>query len=157
MKAFMWNIVLAIVWAAAVGEFSLSNFLMGFVFAYLVLGFAQPLVGESNYYGKVGKVVRFMLFYLWQLVLANVRVAYDVLTPTYYMRPGIVALPLEVDTDEEVTLLANLIALTPGSLCLDVSADRRTMYVHVMFIDDLEEVRRHLKDDYEKPVLELLR
>lgn len=157
MKAFLWNLLLALIWTLAVGDFTASNFFAGFFLAYLVLGFSQHLVGESNYYGKVGKVLRFALFYLWQLILSNLRVAYDVLTPTYHMRPGIVAVPLEAQTDEEITLLANLISLTPGSLSLDVSEDRRTLYVHIMFLGDVEEARLQIKRDLEQPVLELLR
>ena len=70
---------------------------------------------------------------------------------------AIVAVPLDVETDGEITLLANLISLTPGSLCLDVSEDRKTLYVHVMFLDDVEECRRELKEGFERRVLELLR
>jgi multicomponent Na+:H+ antiporter subunit E len=136
---------------------TLANLLVGFAVGYLVLGFAQVVVGESRYYRKVGQIARFAAFYLWQIVLANLRVAYDVLTPTYYMRPGIIALPLDATTDEEITLLANLITLTPGSLALDVSPDRKTLYVHAMFVDDVEEVRREFKQGLERRVLEVLR
>jgi multicomponent Na+:H+ antiporter subunit E len=75
------------------------------------------------------------------------------------MRPGIIAIPLDARTDLEITLLANLITLTPGTLSLDVSADRRVLYVHVMYIDndDIEAVRRSIKDGFERRVLEVLR
>jgi multicomponent Na+:H+ antiporter subunit E len=157
MKAFLWNIFLAAAWAFAAGDFGIVNFAFGFALGYIVLGFAQYVVGESNYYQKVGQIVRFTIFYIWQLILSNFRVAYDVLTPTYYMRPGIIAVPLDAKTDEEITLLANLITLTPGSLSLDVSEDRTTLYIHTMFIDDVEQVRRELKEGLERRVLEVLR
>jgi multicomponent Na+:H+ antiporter subunit E len=75
------------------------------------------------------------------------------------MRPGVVAIPLDARTDAEITLLANLITLTPGTLSLDVSSDRRMLYIHVMYIDndDLEEVRRKIKAGFERRVLEVLR
>jgi multicomponent Na+:H+ antiporter subunit E len=75
------------------------------------------------------------------------------------MRPGIIAIPLDARTDLEITLLANLITLTPGTLSLDVSADRRVLYIHVMYIDndDIEAVRRNIKDGFERRVLEGLR
>lgn len=157
MKAFLWNIALAAVWTLASGRLTLANLLVGFAVGYVILGFASQVVGQSNYSGKVGQILRFAGFYLWQMLLANLRVAYDVLTPTHYMRPGIVALPLDAKTDEEITLLANLITLTPGSVSLDVSPDRKTLYVHVMYIDDPEVVRRELKEGIERRVLELLR
>ena len=83
--------------------------------------------------------------------------AYDVITPHLYMRPGIVAVPLDAKTDQEITLLANLITLTPGTLSLDVSHDKRTLYVHAMFVDSPESVRDSIKNGFEKRLLELLR
>ena len=68
-----------------------------------------------------------------------------------------VAIPLDAETDAEITLLANLITLTPGTLSLDVSDDRRVLYIHAMYVDDVEELRRSIKDGFEKRVMELLR
>jgi multicomponent Na+:H+ antiporter subunit E len=73
------------------------------------------------------------------------------------MRPAIIAIPLDARTDVEITLLSNLIALTPGSLGLDVSDDRSVLYVHGMFVDDPEAFCREIKDGLERRLLELLR
>ena len=100
--------------------------------------------------------MRFFFFFLRELVVSNLRVAYDVLTPTDYMRPGVIAVPLDAHTDGEITLLANLISLTPGSLSLDVSTDRRVLYVHMMYLDDPEQAREQIKY-FESRLLELLR
>jgi hypothetical protein len=76
-----------------------------------------------------------------------------------YVCPGVIAIPLDARTDAEITLLANLITLTPGSVSLDLSADRRSLYVHAMYIDggDIEAYRRSVKEGLERRVLELLR
>jgi multicomponent Na+:H+ antiporter subunit E len=55
--------------------------------------------------------------------------------PTHHMRPGVIAMPLEAKTDGEITMVANLISLTPGTLSLDVSDDRKVLYIHAMFLD----------------------
>jgi multicomponent Na+:H+ antiporter subunit E len=159
VKASLWNLVLALTWAVATGQFTLANLVVGLALGYLVLLFAQRALGPSPYFAKVPQAVGFAFFYLWQLILANLRVAYDVVTPTHYMRPGVVAVPLEAKTDAEITLLANLITLTPGTLSLDVSADRRVLYVHAMYLDndDPELARRQIKEGLERRVLELLR
>lgn len=73
------------------------------------------------------------------------------------MRPGIIAIPLDARTNEEITVLANLITLTPGSMSLDVSPDRRHLYVHLMYVDDLEESRMEIKRGFERRTLELFR
>ena len=91
----------------------------------------------------------------YELVASSLRVAHDVLTPQSLAKPGIVAIPLDVRSDFGITLLANLISLTPGSLALDVTADRQRLFVHVMFIDDLDEVRRAIKSGFERRILEI--
>ena len=78
----------------------------------------------------------FALFVVWALVVASIRVAYSILLPVRYLHPGIVAVPLDASTNAEITLLANLITLTPGTLTLDVSDDRRTLFVHVLDLAD---------------------
>jgi multicomponent Na+:H+ antiporter subunit E len=65
--------------------------------------------------------------------------------------------PLDAKTDFEIMMVANLISLTPGTLSIDLSEDRRYLYVHVMFMQDVAEVRRELKQGLEKRVLEVLR
>jgi multicomponent Na+:H+ antiporter subunit E len=103
------------------------------------------------------KLVEFLLFMLWEIFYANLRVARDVITPGNYMRPGIVALPLDAKTDGEITLLANLLSLTPGTISLDLSKDRKELYVHVMFLHDVDEVKEQIKSGFERRLLELLR
>ena len=159
MNGLLWNILLALVWVGMSGDFSLSTFVLGFALGFVVLFFARRVIGAPQYAFKIVKALELFVFLLWELLLANLRVAYDVLTPGYQMRPGVIALPLDARTDAEITLLANLITLTPGTLSLDVSSDRRVLYIHVMYIDrgDLEEVRRKIKSGFERRVLEVLR
>ena len=154
---FLWHILLALSWAAITGLFTWSNVLAGFILAYVVLFITQRAVGSYSYFRRIDRVLRFAVFYLWELILANLRVAYDVMTPRHRIRPGVVAIPLDARTDTEITLLANLITLTPGSVSLDVSSDRRFLYLHAMYIDDVEEFRQSIKDTLERRVLEVLR
>lgn len=159
MKAFLSNLLLAIAWAVATGEFTVANLAVGLALGYAILWFAQRALGPSVYFGKVPQVIGFAVFYLWQLFLSNLRVAYDVVTPKHYMKPGVIAIPLDAKTDAEITLLANLITLTPGTLSLDLSADRTVLYVHAMYIDDgdADAARRQIKDGLERRVLEVMR
>lgn len=106
---------------------------------------------------RVPALLRFVLFFLWELWLANLRVARDVLTPGYSMRPAVLAVALTARTDLEITLLANLISLTPGTLSLDVSTDRRMLYIHAMYVDDPEDYRRYIQHEFERRLLEVFR
>lgn len=154
---FAGNLLLALAWVAMSGAFSVPNFAVGFVLGYGVLFAARRAIGGTSYFGKTRRAIGFVLFYAREVILANLRVAYDVVTPTHHMHPGIVAVPLDARTDVEITLLANLITMTPGTLSMDVSDDRSVLYVHGMFVGDPDEFAATIKNDFERRVLELLR
>jgi multicomponent Na+:H+ antiporter subunit E len=145
MNALAWNLLLALVWVLLSGSFTGGNFLVGFVFGYLILAFADRSGRSVHYVRKVPQVLKFALFFLWDLVKANLRVAYDVVTPTHRMRPAVIGIPLELESEGAITLLANLITVTPGTLALDISPDRRTLYIHAMYMDDEATLRAEIK------------
>lgn len=157
MRALLWNVLLALVWAFSFGEITLSSLLVGFALGYVVLWLSRGLLDTTYYCSRVPRLIEFSLFFIWKLIQANFKVAYDVLTPTHYMRPGIIALELDAKTDMEITMLANLITLTPGTLALEVSADRRHLYIHSMYITDPEADKQEIKHGFERRLLELLR
>lgn len=156
MKMFMWNIMLALVWAMLTGSFAAGSLMAGFIFGYLVLAFVARLSGQATTYSrKIPEVIRFTFFYVWELIQSNLRVAYEVLTPTHHMKPGVIGLPLDATTDAQITMLANLITMTPGTLSLDVSNDRRMLYIHAMYMEDEDALYAELKE-LERRVISLL-
>ena len=155
MKLLLANLLLAIIWSVATGHFTGANFLAGFAIGYLTLRAARPR--SAPYFARLGLALRFAGFYCRQIFLSSMRVARDAITPGLRIRPGIVGVPLEARTDFEITLLANLISLTPGTLSLEVSSDRSTLYVHNMYLGDADTFRHEIKDGLERRVLELLR
>jgi len=96
-----------------------------------------------------------LAYFVWELVLANLKVARDVLMPVKRLRPGIVAVPLDLKTDWQITLLSILITLTPGTLSLDVSTDRRVLFIHAMHVTDPEALRREIKSGFERRIRRL--
>jgi multicomponent Na+:H+ antiporter subunit E len=158
MRIFIANLLLAFAWALMIAEFTMTSLIVGFAFGYVLLWFVQPLIGGSRYFDKVRLTVVFSLFFTKELIRANLRVAWHVITPSSFFKPGIIAVPLEEQSDIEATLLANVVTLTPGSFSVDLSSDRRVLYVHVMDVDeDPDRTRMELKEQYEKPLLEVLR
>jgi multicomponent Na+:H+ antiporter subunit E len=149
------NLLLALAWVALTGQLTPINFGFGLVVGYLLLWLARRPAGESNYFRKLWQVVRFAGFFIWQLVLANLRVTYEILTPAHTMRPAVVAVPLDVTRPAAVTLLANLITLTPGTLSLDVAPDGQTLYVHAMHVQDAATFRQEIKEGFERYVKEI--
>ena len=157
MSPLSWNLILALIWAAVTSNFSGANLLVGFVLGYLILGFALRDVPDfTRYRKKISRLFLLMGHFLRDLVVSNLRVAYDVLTPTHYMRPAVVAVPLRAKSDGAITILANMISLTPGTLSLDVSSDRSVLYLHVMYLDNEDDLREqiHKLEDRVLAVLE---
>ena len=87
------------------------------------------------------RIPRFTCFYLLELTKSNWHIACDVLRPHYRINPGIIELPLETKTDFQTMVLANLITMTPGTITVDVSEDRKTISVHFMYKEQLEAQR----------------
>jgi len=157
MRALILNLVLAVAWSSLSGRLSASGLIVGFVFGYFLLWWLRGLLAPTPYFEKVPMVFAFAAFFMKELIHSNLRVARDVLTIRRTSRTGIVAVPLDVTTDFEITLLANLITLTPGTMSLDVSNDRKILYIHAMFVTDPDEIRRSIKTGFERRVLELFR
>ncbi len=158
---FALNILLAIAWTALTNDLSWFNLLSGFALGYVIIYFASEggLTERPTYITRVIKAVGFSIFFIKELIISNFKLMIEVLTPTHYMQPGVVAIPLEAKTDFEITLLANLITLTPGTLSLEVSPDRKYLYIHAMYVDpkNIDGFRQKIKDDFERRLLEVMR
>ena len=156
MNLFLLNLLLAVTWAALWGSFTMAQFLVGFGVGFVTLLITQPLFGApSGYYLRAWRVVRLILYFLYDLLLSSFRVAYDVLTPTDYSNPALLEMPLDVKSDIEILLVTNLISLTPGTLSIDITPDRKTLIVHAMFADNPEQVIAGLKNGMERMVREV--
>jgi multicomponent Na+:H+ antiporter subunit E len=157
MNFFFLNIALALTWAALTGNFDPVTLLVGFALGYGALFVARRALEPSDYFVKVWQVIAFVMFFLWELLLANLRVAYDVLTLHHHMKPRVIGIPLDARTDAEITALAYIISLTPGTLSLDVSTDKQTLFIHAMYAPDADALRREIKQGYERRLLMLMR
>jgi len=158
MDLFIYNILISLLWALLTGEVSVGNLTLGFVLGYAALVVLYPATGKkSSYFQKTLQFIRFVLFFTKELIVSSYRVALDVIKPLPLMRPGVIGIPLDAETDLEITMLANIISLTPGTLSLDVSEDRKTLYIHAMYVVNPDDLRREIKDGLERRLLELLR
>ena len=146
------NILLALAWAALQGEITLTNLAVGYVIGYGVLALlARGGVMPSTLASRTTHAVRLAGFFASELLVANFRVAADVLG-THRIQPAVVGIPLDVTSDGEILLLSMLINITPGSVTIDLSDDRRTLYVHVMHMKSADATRREIKDGFERRV-----
>ena len=159
MNLFLLNVLLAFAWAIVNGSLTARDVSVGFVVGYLILWLVSPALGQPAYHERLFKIPRFAIWYLAELVRTNIDVAMAVLAPRLRQHPGIVAVPLDCETDVEITAVANLVSLTPGSISLSLSKDRRTLFVHVMDLEPglVDQFRHEVKEGIEQRVLELIR
>lgn len=151
---FVLNLLLALAWIALTGQFDPGNFVAGFILAYLLLRFVLGNGERQTYFQRAVRIVRFAIFFLKEMLVANIRVAVTVLSPGMNISPAIVEVPLDARSDLSISMLANLITLTPGTLTLDISADRKVLYVHTMYAREIDAFRLSIKD-LERRVLEV--
>lgn len=154
---FLMHLLLTFVWVALTGSFVFFNFVFGFSLSFLIMWVIARRSARRKYFTVTFKVLGFVFYFIYELIKANLQVALDVITPRFYMQPGIVSVPLDAHSDLEITLLANVISLTPGSLSLDVSDDRKVLYVHAMYVTDRQAFVRQIKNGFEKRLLSILR
>ncbi|ROU03726.1 Na+/H+ antiporter subunit E [Histidinibacterium lentulum] len=151
MNFFALNLFLAVGWAFFAGGFTLTNLVVGFFLGYAALWLIAPLLGENARYPmRLIYWVKLAVLFLYELVVSSLEVAWDIITPGQGSRPAIIVMPLDVKSDAGILLIANLITLTPGTLSLDVSEDRKSLKIHAMFADDPEALIRSLKAGMEK-------
>lgn len=155
----LYNVLLTFVWCWLMGDFSAPNVIGGFALGFGVLAILSKrgIVASDGYIRKVPRVVALAAYFLYELVAANIRLAADLITPGSKIHPAILAMPLDAKTDAEITLLASLVTLTPGTLSMDVSPDRSTLYIHALYAQDPEALLHSIKNGFEARVLEILR
>ncbi|MEM9342403.1 MAG: Na+/H+ antiporter subunit E [Pseudomonadota bacterium] len=155
MNTLVANIFLAIIWALFFGGFTWLTVLSGLVVGYGILWLLQPLKGaRSTYFKRVWYWAKLIVLFLYELIVSSFQVLKDIVTPQHLSNPAIIDMPLDVKTDTGILLVTNLISLTPGTLSIDVSEDRKTLQLHVMFADDPEAVCRQLKNGMERWVID---
>lgn len=158
MELLIYNILISLLWALLVGRLSLGTLSIGFLLGYFALTLLYPSTGKKNsYFQKTMQLIRFVLFFTKELLVSTWRVAQDVVKPLPLMRPGVIGIPLDAETDLEITMLANIISLTPGTLSLEVSPDRKILYIHAMYVINPDDLRKEIKEGLERRLLELLR
>lgn len=157
MNTALLVMVLAVVWAAVTGNFSGLNLLFGAVAGSFAVLLLRQSLASRKALRRGRRIVSLLLLFLYELFMSAVRVALVVirLDIKAAIRPAIVAFPLTVKSDAEIALLANLITLTPGTLSIDVSPDRSTLYVHALAVDDEKALIADIANGFEKKVREV--
>ena len=157
MNPGVLTLVLAIGWGAATGNFTLGNLLLGALIGGFCVFLIRGQVGGARFWRRSLRVMSLAWLFVQELATSAVRVGLMVLRPRLELRPAMIAFPLTARRDVEITLLANLVTLTPGTLSVDVSADRKYLLIHAIDVTDREDLIRSIREGLEKRVMEACR
>lgn len=137
-------LLLVTIWVGLWSSVSAANLLSGLlVAAGIVLLFDTWQAGHIVV--RPIRAIRFALHFVRKLVEASVVVARAVISPRHGVHTGIVAVPLGGCSDAVVTLIADTISLTPGTLTLEVRHDPLTLYVHALDVRDVDQVQADVR------------
>jgi multicomponent Na+:H+ antiporter subunit E len=151
------NLLIGVIWMFLSESYSFASFLVGFVIGAALLFLLNRFIPDSYYFKQVKAIGYLIFLFIKELIMANIEVLKWVYKPKLDFQPGIIALPIDVKKNWEITLLANLITLTPGTLSVDVSRDQRYIYIHAIDLPDVNQTIVGIKDTFEKAIREVTR
>jgi len=146
--------LLLLVWLL-LNDFSAGHIVLGTILAVFIPLLTHPFAEHQNQIQRPLLVIPYVLHLLWDIFVSNLDVARKVLTSNRRLNPGFVAYPLELSDDFPMTILASTISLTPGTVSVDFSEDKKWLYIHALHIDSEQEIIDFIRQRYEQPLQEI--
>lgn len=154
---FILNLFIAALWFLLKDDpnAQFSTFMSGFFVGIVILYAMHRFFGMQFYLRRVMKVIKLILLFIQELILSSVSVLKQVLTPNLNITPGIFTYETQLRGDWQITALALLLTLTPGSVVMEISEEGDIFYIHAMDVEMAkEEVLRSI-GKFERAILEV--
>ncbi|HLR61092.1 MAG TPA: Na+/H+ antiporter subunit E [Lentibacillus sp.] len=151
------NLIIAVMWMLLSETYTVSSFISGYLLGILLLLLLNRFIPDTFYMKRAFKIAGLIILFIKELILSNIDIVKLAYARKPVFEPGIFALPTELTSNWEITLLANLISLTPGTLSVAVSRDNTHLYIHAMHIDDIDDEIKSIKNTFEKAIMEVTR
>ena len=151
----LFSLFLWIVWLLLANSAAPGQMLLGAVAAVGLPLFTRKFWPDQPCLGRPMALARYIAVFLLDVVVANIAVAWLILGPSRRLRPGFIRIPLDLESDFAITVLAHTISLTPGTVSSDLDPAGRTLLIHVLDLDDEAALARRIKKRYETPLKEI--
>ncbi len=156
MKRFLphplLTFTLAILWLLLVNQLSAGHIVLGALLGWLIPFVTSSFWPEQIRIRQPLVLLRYLLVFLYDIVRGSFLVAWLILLGPARLRPAFVHVPVDLRTDLAISLFANTISLTPGTVSVLLSEDRRTLIVHTLDTDDADALVAEMKQRYEVPL-----
>jgi len=149
------SLLLFVVWLLLNNSFSAGHITLAAFFAITIPWLVTGMRDEHPKIRKPWLAVRYFFMVLKDILVANIEVALLIIGPIKKLKPGFVAVPINLDSDLGITILASTVSLTPGTVSAEISKDRAWLYIHALHLDNEEELISSIKQRYEKPIKEI--
>ncbi len=150
------TLILAVVWVLLQNNVTAGMVVFGIILGILIPWITSAWWPDTPRGFRMGKMVGYSVIVIWDIIVANIQVAWIVLTvPNSKLKPAWIVVPLKLKQPEAITVLAGTITLTPGTVSADLSDEGHSLLVHVLHTDDPDAVRDEIKERYEARLLEI--
>jgi len=149
------SVMVVVFWLLMSDSFTFGQFLLGLLLGLVIPLFAARLDREFARIGTLRPVPKLLFVTLWDILMSNIRVAIQVLGPEKNIHPGFIWLPLDIANIHGIAALTSMITLTPGTVSAALSDDRKYLLVHVLHLEDPQELIDTIKRRYEAPLMEI--
>ncbi|WP_438464096.1 Na+/H+ antiporter subunit E [Marinomonas sp. PE14-40] len=149
------SMLLFVIWLLLNNSLSAGHLLLATILAIIIPWAVSSMTTERPRIKKPMLAISYVFLVLKDIISANFSVALLVVGPLKKLSPGFVAVPLDIETELGITLLASTVSLTPGTVSAEISEDQKWLYVHALHLDNSEELISEIKSRYEAPLKEI--
>ncbi|NLC27833.1 MAG: Na+/H+ antiporter subunit E [Campylobacteraceae bacterium] len=149
------SIILWVTWLLLNNTVDMGHVVLGAILAILIPRITSSFWPEKIYITNLSTLMRFYGIVLYDILIANIVVAKQVLSPNSSLKPGFLAVPLDITHPLGISVLASTITLTPGTVSADLSPDKKTLTVHALHVVDTDAEIASIKSRYEAPLMEV--
>lgn len=156
---FLLNVFIAILWMLLIDEDEIraSTFITGFIVGAFIIFFMHRFFNQQFYLRRLVMAVKLILIFIYEIFTSSIIVLKQILSPKLNLTPGIISYKTELTTAGEVTTLALLLTLTPGSVVMEVSPDENILYIHAIDVENSKEFLFQSLKKFEKTIMEVTR
>jgi len=151
------NLFIAFLWMFLQDEWSFLTFVTGYIVGLVVLYSLRRFFPTSFYTRRFFAMVKLFLLFVRESIVSSIAIIREVIRPQIKVSPGIFKMETDLEGDLEITLLALLLTLTPGSVVMEVSRDNKVFYLHALSLPESKEAVFKSQKKYEKAIKEVTR
>jgi len=151
------NFFIALTWMFMSSSMTATTFVIGYLIGLILIIFMRRFFKKRLYIDRLWAAFKLTMLFFRELTLSNISVLLVIIRPKLNIQPMIFALPIDLEHDWEVTLLSSLITLTPGTMVVHVSDDQKTLYVHAIDVDDVDDAVDSIRNTFEQAIKEVSR